>query len=184
MRDRAFAWEIPMEPSHPHYSPAREAIRRALLDKGLNPKSAAERAGFQRHWLYNFLTGAKHSVDGEDIAKVLKLLGLPLDLLTKTDDSGPHNPPGMTPEPEVNIVNNSIELHYDEILDARQGNECGLTLEPLLIEILKKIPSKGKPWPGPQRKRWFQVFAMVVSQVYDDNSTPVDLRITLENAEN
>lgn len=34
-----------------------------------------------------------------------------------------------------------------------------LGLDPLLIALLKKIPTSGD-WPGPQRVRWFRTFAM------------------------
>ena len=58
------------------------------------------------------------------------------------------------------------------------GNGAGLNLDPLLIELLKKIPQTGDPWPSSQRVRWFRTFAMNVSQIYDDENEPVDLYIT------
>lgn len=58
------------------------------------------------------------------------------------------------------------------------GGGDGLALDPLLVELLKKIPPTGDKWPGPQRARWFRTFAMNVSQIYDDEQDPVDLTIT------
>jgi hypothetical protein len=50
----------------------------------------------------------------------------------------------------------------------------------LLIALLKKIPSPEKGWPGPNRVRWFRTFAMNVSQIYDGEGEPVELKIELE----
>jgi hypothetical protein len=77
-----FSWEIPIKPGGMNYIPVREAIRQAIIEQELNPKVVAERAGLQRHWLYNYLTGSKDSVDASGLAKVLEDLGLPLDILT------------------------------------------------------------------------------------------------------
>jgi hypothetical protein len=41
-------------------------------------------------------------------------------------------------------------------------------------------PEKG--WPGPQRVRWFRTFAMNVSQIYDGDGEPVEMKIDLEKA--
>lgn len=57
-----------------------------------------------------------------------------------------------------------------------------LYLDPLLIALLKKIPASGSDWPGPQRVRWFRTFAMNVSQIYDGDGDPVELKIELEAA--
>ncbi|QBR70908.1 hypothetical protein CU048_06010 [Beijerinckiaceae bacterium] len=54
-----------------------------------------------------------------------------------------------------------------------------LDLDPLLIELLKKIPAADAGWPAPQRLRWFRTFAMNVSQIYDDDSSPVELDIKI-----
>lgn len=63
------------------------------------------------------------------------------------------------------------------------GNGAGgLDLDPLLIALLKKIPASGNEWPGPQRARWFRTFAMNVSQIYDGDGEPVELKIELEQA--
>lgn len=60
------------------------------------------------------------------------------------------------------------------------GGSDGLDLDPLLIALLKKIPSPEKGWPGPGRLRWFRTFAMNVSQIYDEESEPVEMKIELE----
>ena len=60
------------------------------------------------------------------------------------------------------------------------GGADELALDPLLIALLKKVPSADKGWPGPQRVRWFRTFAMNVSQIYDGDSEPVEMKIELE----
>jgi hypothetical protein len=45
---------------------------------------------------------------------------------------------------------------------------------------LKKIPTTEKGWPGPQGVRWFRTFAMNVSQIYDGNDEPVEMKIDLD----
>jgi hypothetical protein len=62
------------------------------------------------------------------------------------------------------------------------GGDDGLEnlgLDPLLIALLKKIPTSGE-WPAAQRVRWFRTFAMNVSQIYDDDNAPVEMKIDLE----
>jgi hypothetical protein len=56
-----------------------------------------------------------------------------------------------------------------------------LGLDPLLIALLKKIPASGD-WPAAQRVRWFRTFAMNVSQIYDDDDKPVEMKIELDEA--
>jgi hypothetical protein len=53
-----------------------------------------------------------------------------------------------------------------------------LGLDPLLIALLKKIPSSGER-PAAQRVRWFRTFAMNISQIYD-NEQPVEMKIDLD----
>lgn len=60
------------------------------------------------------------------------------------------------------------------------GGGDQLDLDPLLIALLKKVPTADKGWPGPTRVRWFRTFAMNVSQIYDGESEPVELKIELE----
>jgi hypothetical protein len=54
-----------------------------------------------------------------------------------------------------------------------------LNLDPLLIALLKKIPPSGD-WPAAQRVRWFRTFAMNVSQIYDGDGEPVEMKIDVE----
>lgn len=60
------------------------------------------------------------------------------------------------------------------------GGGESLDLDPLLIALLKKVPAADKGWPGPHRVRWFRTFAMNVSQIYDGEGQPVEMRIELE----
>lgn len=57
------------------------------------------------------------------------------------------------------------------------GDGIGLDLDPLLLALLQKIPNRGQEWPAEKRLRWFKTFAMNVSQVYDEDDTPVELKI-------
>jgi hypothetical protein len=62
------------------------------------------------------------------------------------------------------------------VTGARDG--AGLKLHPLLMELLRKIPTEGK-WPKDERLRWFKIFAMSATAIYDDLSDPTDLKIEL-----
>ncbi len=72
----------------------------------------------------------------------------------------------------------------DEVQDKGKGGggggTVGLDLDPLLIELLKKIPPTKDGWAAPQRVRWFKTFAMNVSQIYDEDDAPVELDIKLD----
>lgn len=57
------------------------------------------------------------------------------------------------------------------------GGGDGISLDPLLMALLRMIPPTGQPWPKEQRLRWFRTFAMNVSQVYDTPESAVDLKI-------
>ena len=61
------------------------------------------------------------------------------------------------------------------------GGGDGLGLDPLLLELLKKIPPSDSAagWPEAQRLRWFKTFAMNVSQIYDNDVSPIELAITV-----
>lgn len=59
------------------------------------------------------------------------------------------------------------------------GDDDGLALDPLLVALLRKIPKRGEDWPADKRVRWFKTFAMNVSEVYDEDKDPVDLKIDL-----
>jgi hypothetical protein len=50
-----------------------------------------------------------------------------------------------------------------------------------LIALLRKIPDTEKGWPASQRMRWFRTFAMNVSQIYDGDAEPVEMKIELES---
>jgi hypothetical protein len=62
---------------------------------------------------------------------------------------------------------------------AEGGGGSALDLDPLLIELLRKIPSKEDGWPPGRRARWFRTFAMNVSQIYDKDDEPVELEIEI-----
>ena len=53
----------------------------------------------------------------------------------------------------------------------------GTNLDPLILALIQKIPSASEGWPKETRIRWFRTFAMNVSQVYDDATSTVDLKI-------
>ena len=58
------------------------------------------------------------------------------------------------------------------------GGTVELNLDPLLIELLKKIPPLSESgWPAAHRVRWFRTFAMNVAQIYDNDSSPIELEI-------
>lgn len=60
------------------------------------------------------------------------------------------------------------------------GGGDGLKLDhidPLLMELLRKIPSAEEGWPEQKRLRWFRTFAMNVSQIYDDDDSAIELKI-------
>ena len=59
------------------------------------------------------------------------------------------------------------------------GDNVLLGLDPLLMALLRKLPSKENGWPAEKRLRWFKTFAMNVSQVYDDDSDPVELTVSV-----
>jgi len=58
------------------------------------------------------------------------------------------------------------------------GGNVTLDLDPLLIALLQKIPPQGQAWPRERRVRWFRTFAMNVSEVYDNESDPVEMNIS------
>lgn len=47
------------------------------------------------------------------------------------------------------------------------------------MALLRKIPKGQQEWPAESRVRWFRTFAMNVSQVYDPDDRPVELKIDL-----
>jgi len=60
------------------------------------------------------------------------------------------------------------------------GGDGSLQLDPLLMALLHKIPKTETGWPPDSRLRWFRTFAMNVSQVYDDDTEPVELEINVK----
>lgn len=91
--------------------------------------------------------------------------------------SGRFVKPGVREE-----ASSAVERVSDQVDTGGGGTGGGesLDLDPLLIALLKKVPSAEKGWPGPQRVRWFRTFAMNVSQIYDGDEEPVELKIELE----
>jgi hypothetical protein len=59
------------------------------------------------------------------------------------------------------------------------GSGGDVTLDPLLVALLKKIPPVEEGWPAAKRVRWFRTFAMNVSQIYDLEDDPIELSIEL-----
>jgi hypothetical protein len=47
-----------------------------------------------------------------------------------------------------------------------------------------RIPPADKGWPSAQRIRWLRTFAMNVSQIYDGDEGPVEMKIEAEEAAN
>lgn len=63
-----------------------------------------------------------------------------------------------------------------------EGGNNDLGLDPLLMALLRKIPKSGAGnWPVENRVRWFRTFAMNVSQVYDDDQSPVELDVRVKS---
>jgi hypothetical protein len=60
------------------------------------------------------------------------------------------------------------------------GSGGDLELDPLLVALLRKIPLPEKGWPAASRVRWFRTFAMNVSQIYDGDGEPVEMKIDLD----
>lgn len=77
MSDIAFLWKMPIKP----HIPVREAIRKAIIDQETNPKIVAEHAGLSRQFVYDYLVGNKDEIKAHNLAKVLRVLGLPLDMI-------------------------------------------------------------------------------------------------------
>jgi hypothetical protein len=76
----------------------------------------------------------------------------------------------------------AVAVRHDEAPKRQEGGDGGgdggaLDLDPLLIATLKKIPRPQEGWPAAKRLRWFRAFAMNVSQVYDPDDEPVELKI-------
>jgi hypothetical protein len=46
------------------------------------------------------------------------------------------------------------------------------------VAVMEVMPDKD--WPGPARVRWLRTFAMNVSQIYDGDGEPVEMKIDLD----
>ena len=79
--------------------------------------------------------------------------------------------------PETRPLDDDGEKDKNKGGNGGGGNELGL--DPLLMALLRKIPSTEKGWPKEQRARWFKTFAMNVSQIYDTGDEVVDLTINV-----
>lgn len=60
------------------------------------------------------------------------------------------------------------------------GGGGNLDLDPLLLALLSKIPTRNEEWPADKRLRWFRTFAMNVSQVYDADNEPIEIQVELK----
>lgn len=83
-------------------------------------------------------------------------------------------------EPAVAVRDDETPPKRDDGGNGGDGSG-GLNLDPLLIALLKKIPKVSEGWPAAKRVRWFRAFAMNVSQVYDPDDSPVELKIESED---
>jgi hypothetical protein len=77
-----------------------------------------------------------------------------------------------------NLGEQDAPLKDAEKKNSSGGGGGGLDLDPLLMALLRKIPASGD-WPKESRLRWFRTFAMNVSQVYDDDKSPVEFEIKI-----
>jgi hypothetical protein len=75
--------------------------------------------------------------------------------------------------------NIAADVKEDTTGNGGGGDGPSLDLDPLLMALLQKIPSKDEGWNASRRVRWFRTFAMNVSQVYDDDEEPIELKIEI-----
>jgi hypothetical protein len=88
--------------------------------------------------------------------------------------------PALPPSREE-ATEKSDEASQDQLKVTSPSNAVtGLNLDPLLVALLQKIPAKEEGWPSQKRLRWFRAFAMNVSQVFDEDHEPVELKIEIE----
>jgi hypothetical protein len=139
--------------------PPAAALERFMRDSGVSPKQTDKaRQAFQRS-----ARQAGYFAHGED------RLVRPASPGTRPQDSAP-----------VAELPSHIERFGGGGGGGSGGDgESGLTLDPLLLALLKKVPPAGKEWSGSQRVRWFRTFAMNVSQVYDSDENPIEMDISL-----
>jgi hypothetical protein len=89
--------------------------------------------------------------------------------------------PGIVAKGATGNVGSDVK--DDSAGDGGGGDGPTLNLDPLLMALLQKIPSKTEGWSASRRVRWFRTFAMNVSQVYDEDDSPVELRIEVSQNE-
>lgn len=106
-------------------------------------------------------------IDYLRVAGLVSVDGTTINLIKGgAEDAPPANPPPADP---------AIDRFSGN--DRDSANNIGLNLDPLLLALLQKIPDQGQEWPSEKRLRWFRTFAMNVSQVYDEDDNPVELKI-------
>lgn len=106
-------------------------------------------------------------IDYLRVAGLVSVDGTVISLIkTSTEEAAPLNPPPNDPAKTKPIGN-----------DGNGAATIGLDLDPLLLALLQKIPGRGQEWAPEKRLRWFKTFAMNVSQVYDEDDDPVELKI-------
>jgi hypothetical protein len=98
------------------------------------------------------------------------------DRLVRPVDRGP----GTKPIDPAKTENESKLAEEKVGGGGNNGGGNDLDLDPLLKALLKKMPPPDKGWPGPARVRWFRTFAMNVSQIYDGDGQPVEMKIDLD----
>lgn len=65
------------------------------------------------------------------------------------------------------------------------GSETELHLDPLLMALLRRVPSPEEGWPIDKRLRWLRTFVMNISQVYDEEGAPqAEIAIGVEERKN
>jgi hypothetical protein len=57
------------------------------------------------------------------------------------------------------------------------GDEGGLSLDPLLMALLRRVPKPKDGWPSERRVRWLRTFVMNISQIYDDDEKAPEITI-------
>ena len=146
---------------HDHYKgytlPPAAALERFMRDSGVSPKQTDKaRQAFQRS-----ARQAGYFAHGED------RLVRPAS-------------PGTRPQEQAASPDKAPTI--ERFGGGGGGGDEGPLLDPLLLALLKKVPDTAKGWPAAQRVRWFRTFAMNVSQIYDDDSEPVEMDIKLADS--
>lgn len=85
----------------------KERIEKRLTDLGLNQFEAAEKAGRNKHYLYDFLNDKKKSIKGEGSRQVANALECSIDYLMGLSDDV-----GMPPDPHLTGLDEHLDPHY------------------------------------------------------------------------